>query len=180
MGTWSTEKNGQYSLAIKKCWIWRLRKKSNNNLFLPKNNRLCWSWKLGRNTSTSEIMKHNTVDILRGAILVLCSILKNYTKQYYLVISSPKFSVKYLTHRSNLVWSCVKYRPVYRLKRPSALRRRYAAAYLLRLWVRISWAHGRLSLVSVVYVVMWRCLREADHPSRAGLLNVECLNEFRR
>jgi hypothetical protein len=36
---------------------------------------------------------------------------------------------------------------------PRGLRRRSAAARLLRLWVRISPGQGRLSVVSVVYVV---------------------------
>ena len=52
---------------------------------------------------------------------------------------------------------------------PRGLRRGFAAARLLRLWVRILPGHGCLSVVSVV---RYRSLRRAD-PSSRGVLPTE-------
>ena len=54
-------------------------------------------------------------------------------------------------------------------QRPRGLRRRSAAARLLRLWVRIP--SGGMD-VCLLCVVRWRSLRRADHSSRGVLLTV--------
>jgi hypothetical protein len=60
---------------------------------------------------------------------------------------------------------------------PRGLRRGFAAAFLLRLRVRISPGHGRLSVVSVVFCQVEVSAR-TDHSFRGVLPNVVCLNVF--
>jgi len=65
---------------------------------------------------------------------------------------------------------------IFRSQWPRGLRRRSAAARLLRSWVRIPPGHGCLSVVSVVN---WS-LRRADHPSRGVLPTVVCRRVWSR
>jgi len=76
------------------------------------------------------------------------------------------------THKSiSLVFSSDIF-VICRSQWPRGLRRRSAAARLLRLWVRIPPGGMDVCLLWVLCVVRWRFLRRADHSSRGVLPTV--------
>jgi hypothetical protein len=76
--------------------------KKNPYHFLNNNQQTFLKLKTSEEFSYFGNIQNNTVEILRGPLLFLWFKFKDYTlltKQYYCVISSSKFSVKYLAHQ---------------------------------------------------------------------------------